>query len=191
MCRVVQYNQSIYAVKEKWDELMQLRTAQGIRNAEREIAATIERERERIGKRIEVEVAGDSFTGHPAYTALALDAKSSLLRNVHAQHVEALLTSSSGLGYLCANDEIYKRTVQARIDKVVLIYDPTNAVRDPIGGDYAKFYRVELVADDRRELRVTINLDQTGQSLYALSDKLDEVLDVREIGRASCRERVL
>jgi hypothetical protein len=75
---------------------MQLRTAQGIRDAEKEIAATVDKERQRIGKKIEAVVEWGSFTDHLKYTALSLDDKSTLLRSIQYQHIDTIYSGSSG-----------------------------------------------------------------------------------------------
>jgi hypothetical protein len=75
---------------------MQLRTAQGIRDAEKEIAATVNKEQQRIGKKIEAVVQWGSFTDHAKYTALSLDDKTALLRSIQYQHIDNIYTGSNG-----------------------------------------------------------------------------------------------
>lgn len=75
---------------------MQLRTAQGIRDSEKEIAEMVAKERSRIGKQIEVSVEWGSFINDPKFEALPLDNKTSIFRNIVGQHVHSILSSSYG-----------------------------------------------------------------------------------------------
>lgn len=75
---------------------MQLRTAQGIRDAEKDIAETIEKARLHIGKKIEAFVDWKSFVSDPQYTSLTLDEKTSVFRTIASQHICQIFSGSYG-----------------------------------------------------------------------------------------------
>lgn len=84
---------------------MQLRTAQGIRDAEKQIAeVTAKEERSNIGKKISVTVQWNSFTDDPKYMALELDQKTQVFRNI-ANQMDTLLSGSYGYVPLSSGGE--------------------------------------------------------------------------------------
>ncbi len=43
-----------------------------------------------------------------------------------------------------AQDDIMKRTIQGRVNHVIIRLDPTNSVNSPVGGNYARHYETTL-----------------------------------------------
>lgn len=75
---------------------MQLRTVQGMRDAEKELAQITERTRSSIGKKIEALVEWSSFINDSTYTSLSLDEQTAVFRCIVDQHVETVFTGSYG-----------------------------------------------------------------------------------------------
>ncbi len=73
-------------------------------------------------------------------------------------------------------DDIVKAAVAARFKKIVFSLDAENKI---VSGDsqYSSFY--ELVLDSEGSLHVNVNLNKYDSSFYHLSQKLDNLLNVR------------
>jgi len=77
---------------------------------------------------------------------------------------------------LCETDPLWNQAILKGIDRVRLIYDPSNSVNHPIGGQYAAWYQLGL---ENRDLVVTINLDKNKEAILQFKIKLEALMDVR------------
>ena len=77
---------------------------------------------------------------------------------------------------MCETDPLWNQAILKGIDRVRLIYDPSNSVNHPIGGQYAAWYQLGL---ENRDLVVTINLDKNKEAILQFKIKLEALMDVR------------
>ena len=77
---------------------------------------------------------------------------------------------------MCETDPLWKQAILKGIDRVRLVYDSSNSVNHPIGGQYAAWYQLGL---ENRDLVVTINLDKNKEAILQFKVKLEALMDVK------------
>ncbi len=88
-------------------------------------------------------------------------------------------------------DELIKASVKEKIAKIVFTYSPENKVDDAVSlGAHDKFYCLVL-NNETKTLVFTINLEKYDSSLYNMTHKVKELLNlVNELGKRNANQRL-
>jgi hypothetical protein len=76
-----------------------------------------------------------------------------------------------------SEDPLVRDTIQERIDRVIITFDPTSKIKD---GDDSSSKHYNVVLTDEKDLIVTVNLKEYDNYLYYFPEKkMDKILNMR------------
>lgn len=174
---LVSYNMNntnnLYNITTKFDELLDVRVAQSQLRVESILKEKIQDLESAVGKKIEVAILWESFTGESQFLELDLKERGEVTELVVTKIAANLLTDTAGLCSLAKGESSSKAIIHDQVDKVTIAIDCTDSIDDSDDGDYAKHYKVEFAEGC---LSVVSNLTKLRDGLYRLEEKLDRVL---------------
>eukprot|EP01128_Nolandella_sp_AFSM9_P006415 TRINITY_DN3297_c0_g1_i1.p1 TRINITY_DN3297_c0_g1~~TRINITY_DN3297_c0_g1_i1.p1 ORF type:complete len:2515 (-),score=681.68 TRINITY_DN3297_c0_g1_i1:154-6999(-) len=168
------WRDSCYSHEEKYDAVFDLRTDQGMIECNSKLEELMDTLEGKVDKKIPILADYSSFINHEEWANLEpLSKKTEVLKYIWYEHVDRLITGSSGLGGLAEKDEVFLKQVQNKVNLVVIKYDPENEVDDD---RYSyKHYNMVLTGG---QLVVTVNFEKYRDSCYSAEEKFYDVFEV-------------